>query len=190
MPEAQPAPPTQPAPQPAPLFHENGASWWWLLAGPLAAVVMLWIQNSQGLGLQPLVPGVFLVLVSGFLGIQVKAARIHSSVDLTEQRLRQGTEILRIDDIVMVYPEPKQPTNRGEKTERWQEARALGELSGVPKGRIGIGLRLTGRRTAQAWARNHRALRAALTELVPATADPSELPEPDIDDDGSVGSQW
>ena len=36
----------------------------------------------------------------------------------------------------------------------------------MPRGRTGIGVELTGKRTAQAWARNHRALRAALTTLV------------------------
>ena len=36
----------------------------------------------------------------------------------------------------------------------------------MPRGRTGIGLKLTGGRTAQAWARHHRDLRAALTPLV------------------------
>ena len=35
-------------------------------------------------------------------------------------------------------------------------------------------LRLTGRRTAQAWARTHRGLRAALTSLVEERAEPGE----------------
>ncbi|HET9876550.1 MAG TPA: hypothetical protein VFQ37_12435 [Mycobacterium sp.] len=185
-----------PPPQPAPLFHECGASWYWLLTGPAAAVAMLFIQNTDGYGLRPLVPAVFLVLVSGFVGLQVKAARIHTSVDLTEKTLRQGTETLRVDDIVMVYPAPEpDPLARGKDIpEKWQEARALGELSGVPRGRRGIGLQLTGRRTAQAWARNHRALRAALTPLVQERSEPSrsfESPGPDIDDDsGTAGSQW
>lgn len=56
--------------------------------------------------------------------------------------------------------------------EQWQSARTLGELAGVPRGRTGIGLRLTGGRTAQAWARNHRGLRAALTALVEGRTEP------------------
>ena len=51
-------------------------------------------------------------------------------------------------------------------TEKWQSARALGELTGVPRGRTAIGLKLSGGRMAQAWARRHRELRAALTELL------------------------
>ncbi|MCV7220492.1 DUF3093 domain-containing protein [Mycolicibacterium elephantis] len=143
------------------LFYEPGASWWWVLAGPAAAVAMGLIQASAGYGFQWLVPGIFLVLVSGFLAIQVKAARIHTSVELTPETLRQGTELTSIDEIVRVYPEAT-----GSETPKWQSFRALGELTGVPRGRTGIGLKLTNDRGAQAWARKHQRLRMALTQLV------------------------
>jgi hypothetical protein len=148
-------------PPPDVLFHEHGASWWWLSTGPAAGVAIALIQLSGGYGIQLLVPSIFLVLVSGFLAIQVKAARIHTSVELTPDHLRQGTERLRIDEIVRIYPQSK-----GEEEPKWMSARALGELTGVPRGRTGIGLRLTNDRTAQAWARKHQQLRAALTHLV------------------------
>ena len=106
-------------------------------------------------------PGSFLVLVSAFLAVQVKAARVHTSVELTSDTLRDGTETIDVDDIVLVLPTPE----RGE-TPEWQSARALGELSGVPRGRTGIGLKLAGGRTARAWAKRHVDLRAALTQLV------------------------
>jgi hypothetical protein len=163
--------PTPPSRHP-PLFFEHGASWYWVLAGPAAAAAMLFIENSSGSGLALVVPGMFLVLVSGFVAVQVQAARIHTSVELTAQTLRQGTETIRVAEIVGIYPEPKQANrlivklDKSGKTEKWQSARALGELTKVPRGRVGIGLRLTGRRTTQAWARNHRGLRAALTPLV------------------------
>ena len=35
-----------------------------------------------------------------------------------------------------------------EAARKWQSARAIGELTGVPRGRTGIGLKLTGGRTA------------------------------------------
>jgi hypothetical protein len=143
------------------LFYEQGASWMWVLAGPASAIAMALIQMSAGYGIQWLVPGIFLVLVTGFLAIQVKAARIHTSVELTPEHLRQGTERIRTDDIVRVYPEPKGP-----EEPKWQSARALGELTGVPRGRTGIGLKLTNDRTAQAWARRHQQLRIVLTQLV------------------------
>lgn len=154
--------------EPAPLFYENGASWAWVWFGPAAALAMAFIQHSSGYGWEPVIPGMFLVLVSGFLAIQVKAARIHTSVELTEQTLRQGTETIRVDEIELIYPPPEPTGDPREKPEKWQHARTLGELNGVPRGRTGIGLRLTGGRTAQAWARHHGALRAALTPLVPA----------------------
>lgn len=157
-----------------PLFFENGASWYWLLAGPASAIAMLLIQIKGGVGFQPIVPLIFLVLVTGFLGIQVKAARIHTSVELTHDALRQGTEVTKLIHIVRVFPPAEHSVKSKEPLEKWQTSRALGELSGVPRGRTGIGVELTGKRTAQAWARNHRALRAALTELVEGkTADAS-----------------
>jgi hypothetical protein len=195
-----------------PLFLERGASWYWVLAGPAAAGAMLAIQITSGAGVQWVVPLAFLVLVSGFIALQIKAARIHTSVELTDAALRQGRQTIGVDEIVAVYPAPTNSTrsyyddrrlnknagrnpgkgnalaNRAMKKagldpadvpetprepksdpttmEKWQSARALGELSGVPRGRTGIGLELTGGRTAQAWARRHAELRTALTELV------------------------
>jgi hypothetical protein len=106
------------------------------------------------------VPIVFFVLVTGFLSIQVKAARMHTSLELTPEYLRQGAETIRTSEILVVYPEAE-----GAETPKWQSARALGELTGVPRGRTGIGLKLTSGRTAQAWAKRHRRLRAALESL-------------------------
>lgn len=48
----------------------------------------------------------------------------------------------------------------------WRDAPALGELTGVPRGRKGIGLRLADERIRQAWARNQHGLRAALVALL------------------------
>ena len=167
---------------PAPLFYEPGASWWWLLSGPAAAVAMTLISGSQGFWQQLLVPAFFLVVVSGFMGLQVKAARIHSSVELTTQTLRQGTETIAVADILKVYPEPENSVASGKELQKWQSARALGELIGVPRGRVGIGVRLTQGRTAQAWARRHRQLRAALTPLVEERLGPGRAHSASIDD--------
>jgi hypothetical protein len=153
------------------LFYEEGASWWWVATGPAAAIAMLLIQMSAGLGFQWLVPTVFFVLVSGFVAIQVKAARIHTSVELTPTRLRQGAEFTDIDEIVRIYPAPE-----GNEEHKWMSARALGELTGVPKGRTGIGVRLTNDRTAQAWARKHQQLRAQLVHLIDERIPPEPKP--------------
>lgn len=164
-----------------PLFYESGATWWWLLAGPAAAVSIIAIEMSGPAGVGWTIPVIFLVMVSLFLGIQIKAARIHTSVELTEDALRQGTETILVREIVKVYPEADNSVVSGLPLERWQSARTLGELNGVPRGRVGIGLRLTGGRTAQAWARRHRHLRDALTPLVQERVAPT--PEP-IGQDG------
>ena len=170
----------------APLFREVGATWYWLLAGPVAAGIMLWIEKSSGAGWQPAVPLFFLVVMTGFIALQVKAARIHTSVELTTQTLRQGTETIRVAEIVKVYPEPDHPLASKKDVERWQSARALGELVGVPKGRTGIGVRLTSGRSAQAWARRHRHLRNLLTPLVEERVGLDDQPAyPEDSDDGS-----
>jgi len=149
-----------------PLFYEQGASWYWLLAGPISGITMLVIQLKGGGGIQLFVPTVFLVLVTGFLWLQVHAARIHTTVVLTAESLRQGTEVIPVRTIVTVYPEAEHTAKSGELLEKWQTSRALGELSGIPRGRKGVGIGLTGARTAQAWARKHRQLREALTRVV------------------------
>jgi hypothetical protein len=162
-----------------PLFYEPGASWYWLLAGPAAAASMILIERSSHNGVGLTIPVIFLVMVSLFLGIQVKAARIHTSVELTEDALRHGTETILVREIVKVYPEAENSAESGLPLARWQTARTLGELNGIPRGRVGIGLRLTGGRTAQAWARRHRHLRDALIPLVQERVGPA----PDVSDD-------
>lgn len=171
---------------PKPLFYEPGASWWWLACGPAAAVAMVLIEIWSGAPVSLVVPAIFLVMVSAFLGIQVKAARIHVSVELTEDALRQGTETILVREIVKVYPEADNHEASEKDVARWQSARALGELVGVPRGRVGIGLKLTNQRTAQAWARRHRQLRAALTPLVQERVEPTRSIDGDRDDDAGT----
>ncbi|MEZ0349411.1 DUF3093 domain-containing protein [Mycobacterium sp. pR1184] len=168
---------------PDPLFYEPGASWLWVLSGPAAAVSMILIEMWSGAAISLWVPAIFLVMVSAFISLQIKAARIHVSVELTQDALRQGTETILVREIIKVYPEPENPANSDRELARWQSARALGELFGVPRGRTGIGLKLTGGRTAQAWAKRHRRLREALTPLVQERVEPARSDVWDIDDD-------
>jgi hypothetical protein len=171
-----------------PLFYEPGASWYWVLTGPAAAVSMILIEIWSGAGVQLVIPAIFLVMVSAFVALQVKAARIHVSVELTEDALRQGTETILVREIVRVYPEAENHEASGKELAKWQSARALGELAGVPRKRTGIGLKLTEGRTAQAWARRHRNLRAALTPLVHERVEPARSDVSDVDRDDDGGS--
>lgn len=154
------------AEQPQILFLEKGASWYWLIAGPASGLAMLLIQLKGGVGIKLAVPMLFLFLVTGFVALQIKAARVHTSVELTTETLRSGTEITSVSAIVEVYPELTRANKGEETTKKWVDARSLGELSGVPRGRRAIGIGMTGGRTARAWARKHRLLRKALEELV------------------------
>jgi hypothetical protein len=153
---------------------------------------MILIEWWSGAGIQLVTPVIFLVMVSAFVALQVKAARIHVSVELTQDALRQGTETILVREIVKVYPEAEHSVVSDKPLARWQSARALGELVGVPKGRIGIGLKLTQGRTAQAWARRHRHLRDALTPLVQERVEPPSDTEAtavtDVDGDDDAGS--
>lgn len=165
-----------------PLFFERGASWYWMLAAPAAALTMVFVQYRAGLGFRAFVPMLFLVMVGGFLALQIKAARTHTSVELTAEALREGTEILPVDDIVAVFPDPDYTVKTAGlmdkwqgralgvsstgPLEKWQTARTLGEINGVPRGRKPVGIKLAGGAYAQAWARDHEALRAALTRIV------------------------
>ena len=97
---------TEPEPTSEILFAESGASWLWLLAGPAAGLAMFLIQLNSGLGVRWAVPLAFFVLVSAFLALQIKAARIHTSVELTPDALREGTETILVSEIVSLYPEP------------------------------------------------------------------------------------
>lgn len=174
---------------PKPLFYEPGASWLWVLSGPAAAASMILIEMWSGAAISLWVPAIFLVMVSAFIALQVKAARIHVSVELTNDALRQGTETILVREIVRVFPEPENPANSDKELARWQSARALGELFGVPRGRTGIGLKLTGGRTAQAWAKRHRHLREVLTPLVQERVEPARSDATDIDSHDDSGSE-
>src|SRR6202022_3385638 len=120
----------------APPFRGGGGSWYWVLVGPVSAGLMLWLEKSNGYGWQLSVPLLFLVLVTSFIALQVKAARIHTSVELTHQALRQGAATHKGCENVKVSPPPDHPLTSEKELERWQSARALGELVGVPKGRF------------------------------------------------------
>ncbi|GJF08642.1 membrane protein [Mycolicibacterium cyprinidarum] len=153
------------------LFFERGGSWLWLLAAPAAGIAMVLIQFSAGYGIQWLFPTIFFLLMLGFLSIQIKAARLHTSVALTVDSLRQGCETIQTREIVQIHP----PAT-GREAPKWQSSRALGELTGVPRGRSGIGMELIGGRTVQAWARKHQRLRAALVNLVDERIPPESTP--------------
>lgn len=162
------------------LFYEPGGRWLWLLLGPLAGLIMFGLQVWGKGGVSPVMPLIAAVLVVFFVSLQIYAVRVHASVELTPTELRQGGEILAVSQIRWLYSDDDRHI--------WEESRPLGELTGVPKGRKPVGLRLTGGRRAQAWAKKHEELRAALATLVPAPPAGMDLgDDPEID---SESEQW
>ncbi|MFR9753777.1 hypothetical protein ACL02S_22450 [Nocardia sp. 004] len=145
------------------LFAEPGARWRAVSYGPiLCAAILAFELGTEGTA-HWFALTFCAALIAGFVALQVVAGKRHISVELTPTALRSGTESLSLNSIAEVFPERDEHSRREEP---WESARALGELTGVPRRRTGIGLRLADGATVQAWAKDHRALREALTEAI------------------------
>ncbi|MGZ8177033.1 DUF3093 domain-containing protein [Williamsia sp. SKLECPSW1] len=145
------------------LFRESGGSWWVVLLGPALIAAVVAVEASGPGRVHWPVLSIFFVVLTGFSALQVYAARRHVSVELTEATLRQGERTIVLSEVATIHPE-----NTGGDAQEWESAPALGELSGVPRRRKGVGLTLTSGALVQAWARDHQRFRQELTEAVMA----------------------
>ncbi|MFD6350646.1 hypothetical protein KHQ06_09180 [Nocardia tengchongensis] len=145
------------------LFSEPGARWRTIAYGPAMCAIILVIELFRGGDIHWFGLAFCAVLLAGFVWLQVIAGKRHISVELTPEHLREGTEVVPLREIAAVLPEEDEESW---DYEDWQSARALGELTGVPRRRKGIGLKLTDGRLVQAWARDHVTLRAALNDAL------------------------
>ncbi|WP_330250645.1 hypothetical protein OG874_31135 [Nocardia sp. NBC_00565] len=155
------------------LFAEPGARWRSVAYGPLLCLIVLILEMLTSADVHWFALVFCAALIAGFVVLQVIAGQRHVSVELTDTALRDGTETLALALIDAVLPE------RDEESwddEDWESARSLGELSGVPRRRKGIGLRLVDGELVQAWAKDHRGLRAALTTAVGGAVVSDEAP--------------
>ncbi|MCC3327196.1 hypothetical protein [Nocardia abscessus] len=150
------------------LFTEPGARWRAVAYGPILCLAVLALELVTGGAMHWFALLFCAALIAGFVALQVVAGKRHVSVELTPETLRSGTESLPLSSIADVLPERDEDSWDDEE---WESARALGELTGVPRRRTGIGLRLADGSLVQAWAKDHRALRAALTEALERSAD-------------------
>ncbi|MBF6211386.1 hypothetical protein IU433_07510 [Nocardia puris] len=150
------------------LFAEPGARWRAVAYGPIICLVVLLIEIRTGGQVHWFALLFCAVLIAAFVALQVVAGRRHVSVELTPSALRQGAETLPLSSIAAVLPDRDEQSWNDED---WESARALGELTGVPRRRTGIGLRLRDGGLVQAWARDHRGLRTALTAALRTGAD-------------------
>ncbi|MBF6334345.1 hypothetical protein IU450_00430 [Nocardia abscessus] len=150
------------------LFTEPGARWRAVAYGPILCLAVLALELVTGGSMHWFALLFCAALIAGFVALQVVAGKRHVSVELTPETLRSGTESLPLSSIADVLPERDEDSWDDEE---WESARALGELTGVPRRRTGIGLRLADGSLVQAWAKDHRALRTALTEALERSAD-------------------
>lgn len=161
------------------LFYEPGARWRAVCYGPVLCLLVLVLELATGARPHWFALAFCAVLITGFAIVQVIAVRTHVGVELTETTLRNGTETLPVSSIAAVLsPTEKPPASQESRSgaESWEDARTLGELSGVPRRRTAIGLRRTDGTFVRAWARDHRGLRAALTTLVETPGAAAEKP--------------
>ncbi len=145
------------------LFSEPGARWRVIAYGPILCLVVLIFELVSGSPAHWLTLAVSALVLAGIVRVQVLAARRHVSVELTATTLRQGTEDVDLSEIVEVFPEPDEDRR---DDELWESARALGELTDVPRGRRPIGLRLDNGMLVRAWAKNDEELRVQLTSAL------------------------
>ncbi len=146
------------------LFSEPGARWRSVAYGPLLCLIVLILEIILGHGPVHWFGLAFCAaLLAGFVTLQVVAGKRHVSISLTESALREGAETLPLKYVARVFPEHDEESWDDDP---WQSARALGELTGVPRRRTGIGLKLRDGAMVQAWAKNHRELRAQLEALL------------------------
>lgn len=136
------------------LFHEPGARWRAVAYGPLICFLLLAAELAAGATPHWFALLFCAALIAGFAVLQIYAARTHVSVELTEEILRNGAETTPVRSIAAVLP--------ADADEPWEDGRALGELTGVPRRRTAIGLRRTDGELVRTWAKDHRALRTAL----------------------------
>lgn len=139
------------------LFSEPGARWRAVAYGPLLCAVILLVEWLTGSTLHWFALGFCAVAIGGFTVVQVMAGRTHGGVELTDSTLHQGVESLSLDDVAAVLPVGDDDAAQGSP---------LGALSGVPRRRRGIGLRLVDGRIVQAWAIDHTGLRTALSSAL------------------------
>ncbi|MFD4183396.1 hypothetical protein [Rhodococcus sp. NPDC058514] len=144
------------------LFEEPGGRWRLVALGPALCLVVLVAEVIIGSGVHWLGLALASVLLAGLVSLQVTAARRHASVRLTPTVLRNGAETLAVAEIAEVLPEADPFAM---DLEPWESAPALGELSGVPRRRTPIGLRLRDGSMVRAWARDGDGLRIELERI-------------------------
>ena len=151
--------------EPRVLFAEPGGRWRSVAFGPLFCLAGAVIEFALGVPVHWLAWVATAPLLAAATALHVLGARRHGAVELSTDRLRQGTEVLQVSDIELVFDEPGERA-WDDPLFAWETSRALGESFSVPRQHTGVGLELTDGRLAQAWARDDSGLREALEEVL------------------------
>lgn len=151
-------------------YAEDGWSWAWILDGPAFCLAAGVFEASTGAPVHWLMLGICALAIALTHGVLIAATRIHGLVRVTEGSYWQGTEELELEHIEGVLPAPIEGT------------RLLGELSGLPRRRHPIGLKLRDGSMVRAYAKHPDALAEALESIVGTATPPSDDPyEPNLD---------
>ncbi|CAM3638430.1 hypothetical protein KIPE111705_18235 [Kibdelosporangium persicum] len=137
------------------LYSEPGSTWWPVLWGPIFAVVGALVEWMTG----PVHTAAWVIVAFLFAGasaVWVQARRKICSVELTHLTLRQGREVIPLEQIVAADEEVGTP----------MAARVLGGGLAVPRKFDSVPVKLYDGTTVLAWAKDGEALRAALRERI------------------------
>lgn len=111
------------------LFHEPGGRWRALLWGPAFCLVVLAVELASGPVIHWFALALFSLILVGLTYVQLRAARMHVSVELTTRQLRQGTETVDVAEITEIFP-PAEYEDGEYEPKKWETARVLGEALG------------------------------------------------------------
>lgn len=143
------------------MYREAGAHWRTVYYGPVLCLIIVIVEVSTGQRAHWPALSICALLMAGVMWMIVSSGRTHIRVELTPTHLVNGTETIDIAEINQVFPESEDKWDE----EPWENARVLGELANVPRGRTAIGLELERGILVRAWAKDDRMLRAGLEYL-------------------------
>ncbi|KCG33260.1 hypothetical protein P950_03009 [Mycobacterium tuberculosis KT-0057] len=150
---------------PSLLFCGRGAGWWWVVAGPLAVVLVVVLGLFRGAGVGLVGPAVFLVLVCGLVALLVRGGGVGASVALSGDVLLWCLAAVVVGALVILSGYCGCFWTSVVARAGWASARTLGWLVGVRWGRLGFGVPLSGWVGASALVCGLAQVRAALFRL-------------------------
>lgn len=143
------------------LHSEPGAPWWPVAIGPALALAGYLAESTAPGGADPSVWLTLGVVVGGVIALIVQARRRFLRVVVTSRTLRQGGQLLDLDELVGLRPDDDSGS---------YGIRVLGDHPAVPRRYEHVVLVLRDGLLRVAWARDGAALRRALTSVLATRA--------------------